>query len=221
MLHQGPERCRVVFTIPQLGFLLGYSHWSPGNGMCLIFLMSLKHSWSMEPMECQWDGLGFRVYHIRTVPPSLKLKTSSRFLFCRPCLEQFGPLQSLLREEIFQKCVVKPHRVFFCPLVYPVRARGDGKLVGTMARTRTTGNWISELSTQDPGLSMERSLGSFLPSPSRSFNAAWLRQKCASLRLSPLVVRRLSLCSQHIPNCFWVEGTPNVNQWPQLVHVPV
>ena len=99
MLHQGPERCRVVFTIPNWGFFLGIL-WSPGNGMFLICLMTLKHSWSMEPGECQWDGLGFRVYHIRTVPPSLKLKSSSRFLFCRPCLEKFGPLQSLLREEI-------------------------------------------------------------------------------------------------------------------------
>ena len=103
MLHQGPERCRVVFlhvfTIPNWGFFLGIL-WSPGNGMFLLFLMTLKHSWSMEPGECQWDGLGFRVYHIRTVAPSLKLKSSSRFLFCRPCLEKFGPLQSLLREEI-------------------------------------------------------------------------------------------------------------------------
>lgn len=41
---------------------------------------------------------------------------------------------------------------------------------------RTTGNWISELSTQDPGLSMERSLESFLPSPSRSFNGSFLRE---------------------------------------------
>lgn len=39
-------------------------------------------------------------------------------------------------------------------------------------RTRTTGNYISELSTQDPGLSMDRSsLESFLPSPARSETA--------------------------------------------------
>ena len=93
--------CRffTCFYHPQLGFLLGYT-MVPWQWDVFTFLMTLKHSWSMEPGECQWDGLGFRVYHIRTVAPSLKLKSSSRFLFCRPCLEKFGPLQSLLREEI-------------------------------------------------------------------------------------------------------------------------
>lgn len=40
---------------------------------------------------------------------------------------------------------------------------------------RMTGNYISELSTQDPGLSLDRStLESFLPSPTRSLNVSRL-----------------------------------------------
>jgi hypothetical protein len=214
MLHQGPERCRVVFTIPNWGFFLGIL-WSPGNGMFLICLMTLKHSWSMEPGECQWDGLGFTTLELYL--HLLNWRVPPAFCFVDHVLRNLGHC-SHFSEKKYKKCVVKPHR-FFLSLVYPVRARGDGKLVGTMARTRTTGNWISELSTQDPGLSMERSLESFLPSPSRSFNDAWLR--LLRIAAESPSCPRLSLCSQHIPNCFWVEGTPNVNQWQQLVHVPV
>ena len=120
-------------------------------------------------------------------------------------------------EKKYKKCVVKPHKFVFVPRL-PCSCSW-GREVGRHHGTRTTGNWISELSTQDPGLSMERSLESFLPSPSRSFNDAWLR--LLRIAAESPGCPRLSLCSQHIPNCFWVEGTPNVNQWPQLVHVPV
>jgi hypothetical protein len=111
MLHQGPERCRVVFTIPNWGFFLGIL-WSPGNGMFLICLMTLKHSWSMEPGECQWDGLGFTTLELYL--HLLNWRVPPAFCFVDHVLRNLGHC-SHFSEKKYKKCVVKPHRFFFVP----------------------------------------------------------------------------------------------------------
>lgn len=87
--------------------------------------------------------------------------------------EPISPARSPVRSPASP---VTPLPDYLVPDRRPPRHAGQKIYESPKSPMRTTGNWISELSTQDPGLSMERSLESFLPSPSRSLNGSFLRE---------------------------------------------